>query len=114
MDVKLTKKPIPSVTVAGEVDLSNADRVEAAIKQASETGPDIILNLSEATYLDSAGANLVFVACRLASKRNGHVALVVKNKNVRRMLEVLGADCVPNVALREGLADAMKALGVTD
>ena len=43
-----------AVELAGEHDLSTADRVEAAIDQVFRSGSTLVLDLSDATFIDSS------------------------------------------------------------
>ena len=99
MKFKLAKKPVPTVTVAGEIDIKNAGRIGAAIHEAVKAGQDIILDFTDVTYLDSSGVNLIFTASRLNHVVSRRVFLLVKDKNVRRLLEIVGAAQLPNLTL---------------
>ena len=43
------------LTVAGEIDMSNAARFRAALSQAGDAGAAFIVDLTGVEYLDSAG-----------------------------------------------------------
>ena len=111
MNVKLTKKPIPTVAISGEVDHYNAHLVAPAIREACQIDSSIILDLSELTYLDSAGVQLVFLASRLTDEKDGHVVMVVKNDHVRRILEITGTESIPNLSIVTELEEAIKKIG---
>lgn len=110
MNVKLTKKPIPTVTVTGEIDRYNSHLVAPAIREATQTGQSIIVDLKDVNYLDSAGVQLVFLASRLVSGYNGRAVLIIKNDNVRRILEVTGVESIPSLEMVTSIADAKKHL----
>jgi anti-anti-sigma factor len=99
-----------SATVArivGEVDLSNARSLELEI---AATVPNeaaaLVLDLSETTYLDSAGIRLVFGLADAVRRRGQELRLVVPETSpVHRILEL---SCVQEVAPFSGaLADAL-------
>ena len=50
----------PALAVAGEVDMSNADQLAAAVDNAlaTDTGP-LLVDLAELTYVDSAGLRVL-------------------------------------------------------
>ena len=52
---------IPVVTVAGEIDISNADRFRDALGLvAAADGGSFVVDLTGAEYLDSAGVHALF------------------------------------------------------
>ena len=53
---------IPVVTVAGEIDMSNADRLRDALGLAAATadGGSFVVDLTGVEYLDSAGVHALF------------------------------------------------------
>jgi anti-anti-sigma factor len=53
---------IPVVTVAGEIDMSNADRFRDALglAAAAADGGSFVVDLTGAEYLDSAGVHALF------------------------------------------------------
>lgn len=65
------------VAVAGEVDMSNADDLRAAIEGRMATPRDLILDLSDVEYIDSAGIHFMFVLRKRLGARGQKVELVV-------------------------------------
>ena len=51
---------IPVVTVAGEIDMSNADRFRDALGLAAADGGSFVVDLTGVEYLDSAGVHALF------------------------------------------------------
>ena len=53
---------IPVVTVAGEIDMSNADRFRDALglAAAAADGGSFVVDLTGVEYLDSAGVHVLF------------------------------------------------------
>ena len=53
---------IPVVTVAGEIDMSNADRFREALglAAAAADGGSFVVDLTGVEYLDSAGVHVLF------------------------------------------------------
>jgi anti-anti-sigma factor len=93
--------------IAGEIDLSNARVLELEIAAAVPNDAEaLVLDLSETTYLDSAGIRLVFGLADAVRKRGQEMRLVVPEASpVRRILEL---SCVQEVAPFSGaLADAL-------
>ena len=95
------------VRVHGEVDLSNAQQVAAAISGA--VGQDtrrLVVDLTDTTYLDSAGVALLLrLATRLQARRRQLRLVVPFNSPVRRVVEFTGLPRVIPVETR--LEDAL-------
>ena len=95
---------------AGE---NGADRVKrrraALIEAVPHSGPGIILDLTETTYLDSSGVRLLFdMAERLQARRQRMVLVVTQQALVRRVLVLTKLDDA--VPLHETVDDALAAL----
>jgi len=83
----------------GEVDLSNVSRVAEAVGE-SLAGDDrppghLVLDLSETSYIDSAGINLVYDLTRRMRRRGRSVRLVVPESSpVRRVLTIASLNLI--------------------
>jgi anti-anti-sigma factor len=96
------------VHVRGEVDISNARRLLAAIEDAltNET-PTLILDLSGTTYLDSAGVQILFVLAERLKDRRHRLRLVVPEESpVRAVLELTGLEKMVRMEASPGAAEA--------
>jgi len=95
--------------LAGEIDASNAyallDRlaVEAAVD-----GTALVLELSEVTYLDSAGVRLVYDLAAAAHRRNAAFRVVCPQGPIRGVLELAGVG--RTLGLDDSLGQALAAL----
>jgi anti-anti-sigma factor len=78
------------LTVAGEIDLSNADQLRADVIDAIGSDHDkVALDLTGTSYLDSTGVRLLFdLAARMQARRR-HLALVVTDRAIVRRVIVL-------------------------
>jgi anti-sigma B factor antagonist len=84
------------VVVCGEVDLHVAPQLAAAIQRAEEERlPRIVVDLTQVPFLDSSGIGVLLAA----SKRVGRsrLTIVAPGREVRRVLELTGADRVLRV-----------------
>jgi anti-sigma B factor antagonist len=77
----------PLITVAGEVDISNAAALEAAVAAATARTPErLIFDLAGLRFMDSAG-----IAVLLAAANNvAAVRLRSPSPTVRRVVELTG------------------------
>jgi anti-anti-sigma factor len=80
------------VRVHGEIDLSNAHEVSSAIGSAmGQEARGLVVDLSDITYLDSAGVALLLrLAERLRSRRRQLHLVVPRGSPVRRVLDFTG------------------------
>jgi anti-anti-sigma factor len=92
------------VTVAGEVDLTNADQVDRQLGLAADGSAELVVDLTDVTYLDSQGVRILQ---HLANRhRSGALRVTVvtgRQGVVRELLEItrLG-DVVPVVPQEPG------------
>lgn len=80
------------VRVHGEIDLSNAHEVSSAIGVAmGQEARGLVVDLSDITYLDSAGVALLLrLAERLRARRRQLHLVVPRGSPVRRVLDFTG------------------------
>jgi anti-anti-sigma factor len=74
--------------IAGEVDISNARDLEAAI--AAELGSDddgLVLDLGGLTFLDAAGVHLLY---RLSERASRFAVVIADDSPPRRVLDLSG------------------------
>ena len=85
------------VAVTGEVDLDTAPRLREAVAVALDEveGGTCVLDLTEVTYLGSAGLTALVDATREAAARSEPLRIVVDaNRPVIRPIEITGLDQV--------------------
>jgi anti-anti-sigma factor len=79
------------LTLEGELDLSNADIVEAALDEAQAEGVDILVDLGPLEFLDSTGISLLVRA--LGGEEAARLTFLPSQSNdVRRLLNMTGLD----------------------
>jgi anti-anti-sigma factor len=95
------------VRVHGEIDLSNAQEVSAEIGVVmGQDACRLVVDLSDITYLDSAGVALLLrLAERLRARRRQLHLVVPRGSPVRRVLDFTGLPRVIPLATR--LEDAL-------
>jgi anti-anti-sigma factor len=79
------------VRVEGELDMSTSAGFEEALT-ASDPPERLVIDLTKCTFLDSSAVRLLVGAVRTAEETNGHVALVVRDGGIRRVLEIAAVD----------------------
>ena len=78
--------------IAGEVDISNASDIGAALEGAvPQRALGLVLDLSEATYIDSAGVHLLFrLGGRLTRRRQQLRVVVPETAPIRKIVNLAG------------------------
>lgn len=86
------------VAVAGEVDVSNADQLRAALdERLGADAPEISVDLSEVPYIDSTGIGVLVGAAHRCAERGVGFEVVEPQRNVARVLGLLGVSGDLNV-----------------
>ena len=90
------------ITLSGEIDLANAAAVEDEIRAAVSNQPTTVsVDLTDLTYMDSAGIRILFVlASRLQALRIVLELIVPLDSPTRRIIELSGFESL--AALRPG------------
>jgi anti-anti-sigma factor len=66
-----------TITLAGELDMATASRLEAAVREALADGAtEVLLDMSEVTFTDSSGLRAVLRARRALEQGGGDFFLV--------------------------------------
>ena len=86
------------VRVDGELDMAGASSLEEALSAAEH--PYVVVDLSECTFLDSAGVRAIAAVAREADR----VAVVATDPGIVRVLEITALDTA--VAVHSSLEDA--------
>jgi anti-anti-sigma factor len=80
------------IAVSGEIDLANAAAVEDELREAVSQQPTTVsVDLTDLTYLDSAGIRILFtMASRLQALRIVLALIVPLDSPTRRLIELSG------------------------
>lgn len=102
---------IAAVNVGGEIDLATASILEAAIAEALAKGPAaLIIDLSEVTFLASAGLQIL-VATNQKVNKSARFAVVANGPATSRPIQLTGLDEI--IPLYPTLDDALIAVRST-
>jgi anti-sigma B factor antagonist len=104
------ERSVPVCELRGELDASNVDVAQSSLLECvGDDAPGLVIDLSDTTYLDSAGVRILFDLARRLRTRRQELRLVVPPEGVVRRVLVLTAlaDVVP---LDDGVDDAVRAL----
>jgi anti-anti-sigma factor len=81
------------VTGGGEIDLTNADGLRESLLSALNSGAaGLVVDMTETTFLDSAGVTALVRASRRAAASGAAMRLAVAAPPVLRVLNLVGLD----------------------
>ena len=84
-----------SVGVTGEVDLATAPELKEALAQVIESGArGVVVDLSEATFIDSTTLGVLMGATKRLRPAGGELAIACREANIRRIFEITLLDRV--------------------
>ena len=116
VELRIEEQPFPGATilaVRGEADLHSAPRLRDALATAIEDGSDeLVLDLSETTFVDSMTLGVLLGAMKRLRARGGHLHLVVPGADVRRIFEITLLDRV--FQLHETREEAVRAAAASE
>lgn len=79
------------LVLTGELDMLAADDVRAAIASAvSADGTGVLIDLREATFMDSAGLRAILIGSADAARRGGGLTVQLGRGPVARLFELTG------------------------
>lgn len=98
------------VTLPDEIDFTNADEAEAALLEARDHHPGLLIaDMSGTTFCDSMGVRMLTVTCGRAAAAGSELRVVVtRGGPVARMLAITGVDRIVPVygSLQDAMTDA--------
>ena len=99
IDIRSGAAGAASVVVSGEVDVSNADELRTALDQClAGDVTDLTVDLAEVPYIDSTGIGVLVGAAHRAAEKNVRLEVARPQRNVARVLGLLGATAELNIS----------------
>ncbi len=84
-------RDVPVLEIVGEVDIANAQEFEAALDNAVNAGPAVIVSLEDTSYFDSKGIHVLLMFAGRLMRSGQHLAIVARPGTApRRLLEIAG------------------------
>jgi anti-sigma B factor antagonist len=81
----------PVVALRGEIDLSNAEKLEQALHSVG-TVPSVAVDMTELRFMDSTGLNALVRYGQTVTSAGGVMYLVVVNATLRKIFSVTNLD----------------------
>lgn len=83
----------------GEIDLSTADQLRAAVEKALSMDPNVVIDMAGVSFIDACGLRVVL---QLAASRDGAGPLQLVNAcRVARILNLVGLSDLPSIVIRD-------------
>jgi anti-anti-sigma factor len=78
--------------VLGELDLATASKLEDALAELAPSADPVVVDLSECTFLDSAGMRVLLSAARGLAGEERSLRVVTADSRILRVLEITAVD----------------------
>jgi anti-sigma B factor antagonist len=83
------------ISLAGEVDLYTAPEFKQQLLEViDEGGRDVIVDLSNTTFIDSTTLGVLLGGVKRLRMRDGQLSLVCSDRNITKIFEITGLDRV--------------------
>jgi anti-sigma B factor antagonist len=107
MNVEVIENTQVVVRVSGDVELPTVNGLREAIESAASKAPDgFVIDMTDVRYVDSAGISTLVFAYRKVCPNGGKLAVVISDKNVRRIVTLTRLETLPGISLFEDVAEA--------
>lgn len=93
------------ISVSGEVDAHTAPALSEALREVTEPGARIVVDLTDVTFLDSTGLGVFVTALKHLRESDGSLALVITSARVKKVFTLTGLDAL--IPLHETLDQAL-------
>lgn len=105
--VEYERGGVPIVSIGGEIDMSTTPELREILTRVASAGhDDVVLDLTDVTFLGSAGAVMLLGAASTLARRP--MVLVAVDPAVRRPLQLLGV-CSP-ITVCESIFEAVSTV----
>jgi len=106
--VELEKNGIHILKIIGRVDTGNAIVLDSSLNAAVADGKNkMVLDLSELTYISSAGLRTFADILALNKVKDGDLKLAAVNPKILRILQIIGFD--QYFSIHDSVDDAVEA-----
>jgi anti-sigma B factor antagonist len=105
---------IPVVRAPAEIDIANAGQLRAALLAAAGDGHAcLVVDLSETSFCDTAGLQVLVLGHRRAVAEGGELRLVVQAAPLLRLFSLTGVDrVIPTYATPDEALTSLPAIAI--
>ena len=105
---------LPVVRGPAEIDITNAGQLRAALLAAAAQGhATIVVDLTETSFCDTSGLQVLVLAHRRAAAEGGELRLVVRAATLLRLFSLTGVDhVIPNFTPLDQAVSELPAIAI--
>jgi anti-anti-sigma factor len=105
---------LPVVRGPAEIDITNAGQLRAALLAAAAQGhATIVVDLTETSFCDTSGLQVLVLAHRRAAAEGGELRLVVRAATLLRLFSLTGVDhVIPNFTTLDQAVSELPAIAI--
>jgi anti-sigma B factor antagonist len=109
IDVTSAEGDVRVVALRGELDYDEAARFGGVLAELRAEGArEVVVDLSELTFIDSSGISVLVGAARAARAEDGALVLAAPTSHVRRVFDIVNLSEL--VAIEPGLEGALQRI----
>lgn len=110
IDVSSAEGDVKVVALRGELDFDGAPAFARALEELRADGErEVIVDLSELTFIDSSGISVLVGAARAATAEQGTLVVAAPTPHVQRVFDIVSLSEL--VAVEPGLEGALQRIG---
>ena len=110
MDIREeTRGDVCVVVAAGRLDSNSAAALEAVLPARTQANPKVVLDLSEAPYVSSAGLRVLLIGAKAARAAGHKLVLCGLSPSVREVFDISGFTSI--FAIEPDVDSALAGLG---
>lgn len=85
-----TSDEITVIEIVGELDTTTAYNVQNQILPVAEQSRKILLDMSDVTYMSSAGLRILLLLYRTIQERHGEIVIVGLSEDIKDIMSITG------------------------
>ena len=110
MDILISQiNSVTAIEISGELDAVTAPQAQEQILPFAQDGKRILLDMSNVTYLSSAGLRTLLVIYRFVNESAGRIILTGLREEIRDIMSITGF--LDHFRIMDDRSAAIKALG---
>src|SRR5262245_30653447 len=94
LEVNELENGITKISLSGRLDIEGALKIDSEFNKAIEGKKNVLVDLSEVTFLASLGIRTLITGAKAAANNGGKMVLLTPQPNVERVLRTSRVDTV--------------------
>ena len=92
LDVAAMEHGITKVSLSGRLDIEGALKIDSQFKKIAEENKNVLVDLSEVTFIASLGVHTLMNGAKATVKNGGKMVLLKPQPNVEKVLRISRVD----------------------